>query len=99
MEERTASSDDILDDEVTDSDTEQQCNKHAVTDLLLRSFKCHKDESREYPDQSEVARTRYGNHQLIHERRVKIIVKSLKITKFELTKTTDLFVSLSLDLS
>ena len=49
MEERTASLYDILDDQITDGDAEQQCDQHAVADLLLRTVEHHETEGAEDP--------------------------------------------------
>ncbi len=68
MEERSVTLYDILDDKVADGYTEEQCDKHAVSELTSRRIECHKNERRKDPDKAEITGRSDGNHQMIHER-------------------------------
>jgi len=57
-----------------------------------------KKNSREYPDESEISRTRNGDHYLIHQRRIERIVKTVKVLELQKTVFSDMLIDLVLRL-
>ena len=96
MEERPVPLDYVLDDEIADSYAHQQSDQHAVSRASARPLLHHEHERREYPDKTVIARRCHRDHEMIHERGIKVIVKPFEVPKLELAETADLLIGLVL---
>ena len=99
MKERAVTLNDILDDQVAYRNAEQQCDQHGITELTLRCIKSHQYKGTEYPDKAEIAGRSYGNHKMIHERGIQVIMEPFEVAQLEQAEAADLLVSLILYLS